>query len=505
MKKTLLSFLLLGSLTASAQLADGSIAPDFTATDINGVEHSLYADYLEQGKTVIIDISATWCGPCWNYHGTRALSDLYNVYGPGGSNEVVVLFIEGDPSTSVQSLYGTNTASDNSVTRGNWTNHSPYPIIDDTTGAISNDYDIAYFPTVYMICPTGVVTELTQPSVASLRSQINSNCQTLTGITDIARFDATSATYCQTDGTLSTKLRNLGTNRLYSATAVLKENGNVLATKTYSSTNGMAQFGTATLNFPSVTFGSGEHTLEITELNSATTLPHPEVATEEAAITINNAAPIQTELTVEIYTDFYPGEASWEIRSESGNTLVASGGPYAEGDEDQYGGGGEDANAIITSTVTLPDANDCYKVILKDAIGDGWYFASSTTYDANAFRGIKLYNGNELVYQKNINLTTFSTATFGAALLTQTTADVEEIALEKGFSVFPNPTSGILNVSCTEDVSITVTDMTGKVVFSANNVHNGGSVNLSALQKGLYIATLKGISGNEKSEKIVIN
>jgi hypothetical protein len=36
--------------TASfAQLPDGSIAPDFTATDIDGVEHNLY-DLLDEGK-----------------------------------------------------------------------------------------------------------------------------------------------------------------------------------------------------------------------------------------------------------------------------------------------------------------------------------------------------------------------------------------------------------------------------------------------------------------------
>ena len=43
---------------ATAQLPNGSVAPDFTATDVNGNQHRLY-DYLDQGYTVILDISAT--------------------------------------------------------------------------------------------------------------------------------------------------------------------------------------------------------------------------------------------------------------------------------------------------------------------------------------------------------------------------------------------------------------------------------------------------------------
>ena len=46
------------STTALAQLPDGSIAPDFTATDINGNEWNLY-DLLDEGNTVILDFSAT--------------------------------------------------------------------------------------------------------------------------------------------------------------------------------------------------------------------------------------------------------------------------------------------------------------------------------------------------------------------------------------------------------------------------------------------------------------
>ena len=51
--------LLLSTVSLSAQLA-----PDFTITDSDGQPHSLYADYLNQGKTVLIEIFFTTCPPC---------------------------------------------------------------------------------------------------------------------------------------------------------------------------------------------------------------------------------------------------------------------------------------------------------------------------------------------------------------------------------------------------------------------------------------------------------
>ena len=79
----LLMFAMVGWISLYAQIPDGSDAPNFTATDLNGNSHNLY-NILDSGYTVFLDVSATWCGPCWGYHNSGALENLYDEYGPNG-------------------------------------------------------------------------------------------------------------------------------------------------------------------------------------------------------------------------------------------------------------------------------------------------------------------------------------------------------------------------------------------------------------------------------------
>ena len=65
MKKLLLILLCL-PLMSHAQLSPGSNAPDFTITDINGQSHSIQ-EYLDDGYSVVIDMSATWASPSWSF------------------------------------------------------------------------------------------------------------------------------------------------------------------------------------------------------------------------------------------------------------------------------------------------------------------------------------------------------------------------------------------------------------------------------------------------------
>src|ERR1700749_3406040 len=106
----LVTTLLVSSMGAMAQLPPYSVAPDFTANDIDGNSHHLY-EYLDQGYTVILDFSSAWCPPCWSYHNTNAPETLYEEHAPGTADDkVMVFFIEGEYTTAEAQMRGTTTS-----------------------------------------------------------------------------------------------------------------------------------------------------------------------------------------------------------------------------------------------------------------------------------------------------------------------------------------------------------------------------------------------------------
>ena len=91
--------------TSQAQLPHGAAATDWTLDDTDGNTHHLFG-YLNSGKSAILKFSATWCGPCWTYHQTHTLDNVYDAHGPGGTDEVRVFYIESSPSTNEACLFG---------------------------------------------------------------------------------------------------------------------------------------------------------------------------------------------------------------------------------------------------------------------------------------------------------------------------------------------------------------------------------------------------------------
>lgn len=260
MKKLFLPlfFCLMGFSVAQAQLPNGSVAPDFTVTDLNGNSINLYT-LLNAGKTVYIDVFATWCGPCWNYKNTGALETIWNTYGPSGTNEAYVIAIEADGSTNLACLYGPSGCVGG--TQGNWVNGTNHPIVDDPS--FNNLYNINYYPTIYMICPDSKkIYETGQLSATGLWARRSQYCApppfetSVSSVTDVRCFGtASGAISINVSGAVAPY------TYLWSNNATTKNISNLVAnnyTCTVTASNGTTTvLGPITVNGPSAALSVG--------------------------------------------------------------------------------------------------------------------------------------------------------------------------------------------------------------------------------------------------------
>ena len=71
------------------------------------------------------------------------------------------------------------------------------------------------------------------------------------------------------------------------------------------------------------------------------------------------------------------------------------------------------------------------------------------------------------------------------------------------FKVYPNPSNGIVKIKTESPVDVVVMDITGKTVYTMNQVTSDSQLNLSSLQKGIYMAKIMS-EGTEETQKIIL-
>ena len=225
-----------------------------------------------------------------------------------------------------------------------------------------------------------------------------------------------------------------------------------------------------------------------------------------ATLTATSANPSLTDVTVNFFTDFYPGETSWEILNSS-LTVVASGGPYSPGTADQWGGGGPDANTTMTSTHVL-SPNECYSVRLMDSYADGQQYGTGT--GPNGGFGIQITDANGEVYYWDPG-SGWSVVAEEGVLSTNPSTSIDEIS-NNVLTVYPNPINENANIVFTADntsaTQIEILNSIGQIVFnkSLGVVDGKQVVNLDAsnLSSGYYFVHVR--SGkNIYNSRITVN
>jgi len=454
-----------------AQLYDGDIAPDFTITDIDGTEHSLYEDYLHQGYSVVIDFSTTWCGPCWSYHETHALADLYENHGPAGmpgvsentTDDVMVFFMEVDNITNFSDLDGTGFN-----TEGDWISGTPYPIIDGVEYSIGGDYRVTYIPLIMTICPEGLIQQSETISAQSHYNLINSSC-------DFAEHDSDASVskiiseeyYCGDAYIPEVLIQNLSASGpLTSATVSVSQYGSILSSLEWEGS--LETYHTETVTLPGVQSIDNQTPLVFT-----ISIPS-DMDSDNNSLEKTVSLPVTSEeLNIEILMDNFEG-ISYQLKDPGGGFVALE--------------GGFESNTLYNFNEELEEVG-CYTFIINDGqledglccqYGNG-YFKLMDVWGNEIATGGEFYDKKEIRFRNNLANTVFET---------------EDSSLD--LSIYPNPTNEDVTISFntqnSEKTSLEIVNSLGEVIYSETIASTGGeqnlTVDLSEISTGLYYVTV---------------
>lgn len=458
---------LFGQIKSGEQLS-GNIK----ATDIKGVEVDVF-QLLDEGKTVVIDVFATWCGPCWSFHTSGYLKNLNELYGPEGTDQIRIIAIEGDGATPESQLYNSSF--------GDWTAGVKYHIINDHT--FNSILKISFFPTLYVIRPNKKVMEM-----GDYRYDTEVWLKAMLPTEDIDLLvtrNIEDRTFCNT-ATFDQKplVLNLGKKEINTMSIDFFRNG---VNNPIETNKKIAELEEFSLGIPNI-----QQIKETTEIEVVVKSVDGVELTSDKQLKFKSTylRPLVRDdvYIIKFTTDIYPGETSWTLRDNKQKIIINE--KYKAG-PGQFGAGGADANKTFEYLVELEDTDiNCLVLAISDSAGDG---LRSFNASINPQPGVEILKADgTIIKPKMIQDYNFTTArnVFTPFNLSSSAADSH---LSHSVEIYPNPSMDILNISIDQSLALEynvfVTDIMGRQV--TQNTKNTNFIDVSPLQSGIYILNIQ--------------
>jgi len=280
-------------------------------------------------------------------------------------------------------------------------------------------------------------------------------------------------------------LTNFGTGDITDATIDWNLDGGSNTTITFNGT--LAQNESETFNIGPLTLSVGVHEINasLTSVNGGT---DDNINNDDASssIDITESDNYNTsQVHLELLTDDYAQETSWEFRSVDG-TVLYSFGPYQDTTDD---------NTTFNYSFDVDD-NSCYFFEIFDAYGDGICCAfGNGHYSLTTDDNTVIASGGE----------------FGSSEITEIGIDddlgVNDI-LAQNIVIFPNPAKELLNIKIidgNEEFDYSIVNILGQVVKRGYLNNDFNTVSISDLDTGLYFVMVQDNSTNKSFvEKLII-
>ncbi len=496
MKKTLLLLLAVFSAhLVTAQMADGTVLSNtITGEDVVTGETVDLFEWLEDDKTVIVDVFTTWCGPCWSFHQSGMLENLYDQYGPEGTDVLRIVGAEADATTTMADLMGTG-----SNTAGDWLDGVHYNIVDNASWA--SYFSVGYYPSIFVIRPNkGVFHMYGDEYRANINDPAWWDRAIGQGQADdmLASLKVPTGSKCDPQEQVQVDMFNFGTSNITTAEFDVEING--------------------TSGDPMVFTGDLEPFRKQVYLSSPITIPEGETAMTVTSSTINGSeiaaddvvsdngvmyySPIEeTSFFIKVHTDADPEQTSGKVYDHNGQT-IKSFGPFEATDEYQ----------TFEFHVTLPfpqDEIDCVKILIFDGNGDGMANWDGTS---NVMPGIELADTQGNTIKPVIEpFEAWSINRIDNAVNAIASSN-EDLSIVTGLSVSPNPASDQLlvdlDLASAEAIQLIMYNNMGQQVMIRNIQANQGfqqqRIDVTNFDNGMY--TLQTVSESGiRSVKVVVS